>query len=359
MRRYDLFVGIIVSIILLLPNNCFGQDPQFSQSYLSKIYLNPASTGSEQGTTLFVNYRNQWAGISNSFNTASFSLDAQSPRFSSGFGIHAMYDGGGKASIRTNMAGLTYAYILRIKDNFNIQFGLGASYVHKFIDRSQLVFTSDIDPITGVNQNGSGGLVVNDRASFLDIDAGVLFRFSFEIANRPIDNSIGFAVHHLTTPIESFQETESRLPRRYTIHYGAMIPVTENYKKNRSIYYISPVIKYEMQAGVDIFTGGFFNTFKPLFVGVLYQDNGFTSKGGTRSVIFTGGLSTSILQSTTFTLGYSYDLNLSGVTNVSGGVHELALKFNFAKAELFSKKNKGKNPTKCYKFKGKSSIRLF
>jgi hypothetical protein len=58
-------------------------------------------------------------------------------------------------------------------------------------------------------------------------------------------------------------------------------------------------------------------------------------------------------------LGYSYDLNLTGVSNVTGGVHELAMKFNFEKAELFSKKSGPKKGTDCYKFKGSGSIRLF
>ncbi|MEZ5006971.1 MAG: PorP/SprF family type IX secretion system membrane protein [Chitinophagales bacterium] len=359
MKRDVFYYGIALCVILFFSVNGYAQDPQFSQSYLSRIYLNPATTGSEQGTTVFLNYRNQWANIDNSFNTASFSLDAQSPRFSSGFGVHAMYDAAGAASLRTNMAGLTYAYILRINDNFNINFGLGASYVHKSIDRNSLIFSSDLDAIYGVTGNDVEGVVVNDKVNFVDIDAGVLFQFSFKIAKRYVHNSAGFAVHHLTTPIESFQAQESRVPRRYTFHYGAMIPVTENILKKRSVYYISPIVKYEIQNGVDIFTGGFFNTFKPLFVGVLYQDNGFTSVGGTRALIFTGGVSSSMGKHTNFTLGYSYDLNLSGVTNVSGGVHELAVKFNFENAELFSKTNKGNNPTKCYKFKGKGSIRLF
>ncbi len=348
---------------LLLALCCYiqveAQDPQFSQSYLSRIYLNPATTGSEQGTSVFVNYRSQWSKLPHSFNTVSVAVDAQSPRFSSGFGIHAYYDAAGPASIRTNLAGLTYSYIVKASDNFNIHFGVGASYVHKSLNMDELFFSSDIDPVNGINSSNNDGTIINEKVNFVDIDAGVLFRFSFKIAKRYVHNSVGFAVHHLTTPIESFQTEDSRIPRRYTAHFGAMIPVTENILKKRSVYYISPIVKYEMQAGIDIFTAGFFNTFKPLFVGVMYQDNGFTSAGGTRAMIFTGGISTTFNRYTNFTLGYSYDLNISGVSNVTGGVHELAMKFNFEKAALFSNKSKGKKGTDCYKFKGSGSIRLF
>lgn len=358
MNTKKIFLAIVVLAFATGLHKVYSQDPSFSQSYLSKVYLNPATSGSEQGMSLFLNYRNQWNNVPGGFNTASVALDVQSPRFSSGFGVHAYYDAAGSAALRTNAAGLTYAYIVRINDQFNIHVGLGATYVHKSLDMSKLIFSDQIDPFQGVGSGGSEANVLNDKVNFLDIDAGILFRFKLDIAKREIHNSIGFAVHHLTTPVESFQEQESRVARRYTVHYGSMIPVTKNYMKKRSAYYISPLVKYEMQAGIDIFTVGFFNTFKPIFVGVLYQDNGFTDPGGTRAMIFTGGINGDIGRSTNFTIGYSYDHNLTGVTNVTGGVHEVAMKFNFERVELFGKSKSG-NPTKCYQFKGKGSIRLF
>ena len=359
MSTKKLFLAIALFAIANGSFKGHAQDPSFSQFYLSKVYLNPATSGSEQGMSLFINYRNQWHNIPGGFNTASIALDVQSPRFSSGFGVNAYYDQAGEAALRTNYAGLTYAYIVRVNKNFNIHLGVGAAYVHKSLDLSKLIFSDQIDPFEGVGQGGTGATVINDKVNFVDIDAGALVRFKLKIGNRDIHNSIGFAIHHLTTPIESFQEQDSRLPRRYTVHFGSMIPISKNYTRQRSAYYISPIIKYEIQAGVDIFTAGFFNTFKPIFVGVLYQDNGFTNAGGTRTMIFTGGLNADLNNSTNFTLGYSYDMNMSGVTNLSGGVHEIAMKFNFTKVKIFGKSKSGKNPQKCYQFKGNGSIRLF
>ena len=147
MKPNALFRGICAVLLLLLTVTAKAQDPQFSQSYLSRLYLNPATTGSERGTTLFLNYRSQWNNLPNSFNTVSIAVDAQSPRFSSGFGVHAYYDSGGPASIQTSVAGLTYAYIVRINENFNIHFGLGTAYVHKSINTDELNFSSEIDPM--------------------------------------------------------------------------------------------------------------------------------------------------------------------------------------------------------------------
>jgi type IX secretion system PorP/SprF family membrane protein len=355
-KNYFLAIALLAIAASHFKGHC--QDPSFSQSYLSKVYLNPATSGSEEGMSLFLNYRNQWNNVPGSFNTASIALDVQSPRFSSGFGVHAYYDAAGSAALRTNAAGLTYAYIVRISENFNLHIGVGATYVHKSLDVTKLVFSDQIDPFQGVG-SGTNATVVNDKVNFLDIDAGILARFKLKIARREIHNSIGFAVHHLTAPVESFQEQDSRVPRRYTVHFGSMIPVTKNLMKNRPTYYISPVAKYEAQAGIDVMTIGFFNTFKPIFVGLLYQDNGFADAGGTRAMIFTGGFNADLGRSTNFTLGYSYDLNLSGVSNVTGGTHELALKFNFEGIELFNNSRKPGKPTKCYQFNGKGAVRLF
>lgn len=351
-------LAIAAFALFLCTLTAHAQDPSFSQSYLSKVYLNPATSGSEQGMSLFLNYRNQWNNVPGGFNTASLALDVQSPRFSSGFGVHAYYDAAGSAALRTNAAGITYAYIVRVNDNFNIHIGLGGTYVHKSIDMSKLVFSDQIDPFDGPVNGGSEGNVVNDKVQFFDMDAGVLFRFRLKIGKREIHNSVGFAIHHLTTPVESFQEQDSRIPRRYTAHFGAMIPVSKNYSKRRSAFYVSPVARYEVQAGVDKFNIGAFSSFKPLFIGVFYQDNGFGDGDGTRALIFTGGINTEMGRSNEFTLGYSYDHNLGGVTNVTGGTHELAMKFNFGKVALFNKSKKG-NSQKCYQFKGKGSIRLF
>ena len=358
MRTKIQLLVITIFVIAIGLETSRAQDPSFSQSYLAKVYLNPATAGSEQGMSLSLNYRNQWSNIPGGFNTASVALDVQSPRLSSGFGVHAYYDAAGQAALRTNAAGLTYAYIVRVNDNFNIHLGVGATYVHKSLDMSKMIFSDQLDPFDGF-EGGSGGNVVNDKVNFVDINAGALFRFKLKIAKREIHNSIGVAVHHLTSPIESFQEQDSRVPRRYTVHFGAMIPVTKNITKNRSAYYISPVAKYEIQAGIDVMTVGFFNTFKPIFVGVLYQDNGFLDAGGTRAMIFTGGFNSEFGKATDFTVGYSYDMNLSGVSNVTGGTHEIAMKLNFDRVQLKRSSKAGKKPTKCYQFKGKGSIRLF
>jgi hypothetical protein len=56
MRRISII--ILTSILLLLSNKGFGQDPQFSQFYASPLYLGAAFTGATPGSRYCLNFRN-------------------------------------------------------------------------------------------------------------------------------------------------------------------------------------------------------------------------------------------------------------------------------------------------------------
>ena len=57
----------------------------------------------------------------------------------------------------------------------------------------------------------------DEPANYVDFSAGVL-GFSEKYF-------VGFAAHHLTEPDESVIEGVSPLPRKYTFHAGAVLPV--------------------------------------------------------------------------------------------------------------------------------------
>ncbi len=332
-----------------------AQDPSFSQFYVNKVYLNPATTGSESGLSIAAIYRNQWSKIPGAFHTTGFAVDVQMPRFSSGFGVNGYYDNAANGLLRNINLGFSYAYIIKILKNFNIHIGLQATYFRKSLDGSRLVFSDQLDPFLG-NINPTSAVVPNESISVFDLGSGILGRFSIPIGRSEIHNSIGFAVFHLTEPSESFLSLETKLPRRYTVHYGMMIPIKDNIAKKRSSFYISPVFKFDYQENLSIFTIGFLTMVRPLFMGVLYQDNKF-NQTDSKTMIFTGGTDFEI-DNINFTFGYSYDLNMTGITNVSGGVHELAFKVRFLDAVRYRNKSKPKK-VKCYEFNGKNAIKLF
>lgn len=337
-----------------------AQDPSFSQFYVNKLYLNPATVGSQPGLTFTSIYKNQWRAISGgAFNTIGSSLDMQMPRFSSGVGFTIFRDAVSNAALVTNGFGFSYAYILKLGDNFNMHIGLSANYLRKSIDPSKLIFSDQLDPFIG--QTGSSSAIVpNEKLGVFDMGTGILARFSLNVKDVVVHNSIGFAVNHLTSPEESFLNLETRLPRRYTVHYGSMIPVAHSIAKGRSSFYISPLFKFDYQSKLKVYTVGFLTMFKPFYIGFMYQDNKFENRD-TKTLIFTGGMDGQLNSKINYTFGYSYDLNITGISASAKGVHELSLKLVFLEAVLFKQKkiNSKRRNTKCYEFKGKNAINLF
>ena len=303
-------------------------------------------------------YRNQWNQVYKALSTYGFSADIRSDRLSSGFGLMAWQDRASNIYSSTHLGG-TYAYILRLTRNWNVNIGLGAAYMNKRVDADRLVFSDQIDPVGGITGE-SAVSVIRENVHFFDLSAGMMTQFSFDVGRYEAHNSIGFAVQHLTRPDESFQNLDARLPVRYTVHAGSMIPIDFSKKKSGVSFYFSPVARFDYQAKTKIFTGGFYNIFNPLFFGIFYQDNKFADRGDTKALILNGGVSIPFSQFTNMIVGYSYDLDITGVTTRSKGVHEISLRINIEDMTIFDEKpsKKGKN-VPCYKFDGKNAIKLF
>tara|TARA_B110000046_G_C12948339_1_gene378993 strand:- start:144 stop:497 length:354 start_codon:yes stop_codon:yes gene_type:complete len=99
------------------------------------------------------------------------------------------------------------------------------------------------------------------------------------------------------------------------VHAGATIPFGGK-SKCRNVTSISPNIIYTHQ-----------RDFKQLNIGA-YIKHGIVTAGAwwrtEEAFILTFGIDAG-----TFRFGYSYDLTISELTNVTGGSHELSLGFNF------------------------------
>ena len=226
---------IYLVIFTLLLSTCFlkAQDPSFSQFYANRLYLNPGFTGTQSGLTLGLHYRNQWHIVPGGFTTYAVWADIQEPFISSGFGVIAMRDSEGAGSLVSQGFGLSYSYIARFSKTFNVNIGLRTSYNQKFVDWSKLVFSDQLHPIDGI-VNGTNAVEPITRSNFVDFDAGLVARWQMNIGKKEINSNFGFAVSHLTQPEESLQSIGTKLPRKFTGHFGTMIPFSffKNFAKD-------------------------------------------------------------------------------------------------------------------------------
>lgn len=335
-----IFKLLLPVLLVLFSYAAFAQDPQFSQHYANRIYYNPAFTGALPGLRFAVSYRNEWPELPAAFVTYATTVDFQAPCLNSGFGFIFMQDTEGEGALSTLTAGISYAYILRIRhknrEKGNINFGVSAKYIRKWLP-NDLVFGPDIDPIHGVEP--SDVAVPHEAVNLPDFDAGILSRFKL----RHLENTLGFSVAHLTQPDESLLGLNARLPMRFVAHYSLAIPLGNAVTKKDSRFFIMPMLKYEYQNKLMTYNYGLFARAKvvettSVFAGVSYQTNTPAADNyNTNTLAFHVGIDLKLSRNdqTEARFAYSYDANVTGFGSAGKGAHEISTIWTFGKRNLF------------------------
>ncbi len=299
-----------------------AQDPHFTQFYAAPIYMNPAFAGSVKCPRLVMNYRNQWPALPGAFVTYAASYDQHVDAIGGGLGIIVLSDKAGEGTISTNSVSGMYSYLLNVSREFSIKAGFQATYFQKKLDWDKLTFGDMIDPRYGfVYQTQESR--PNETRSYVDLSAGLL-GYSSNIYG-------GIAVHHITEPDEAFIiQGSSPLPRKYTAHLGAIIPL-ENSRYSESN--LSPNVVYQQQAGFNYLNLGVYVSKTPLVGGLWFRSNlgrKENTLGETSSFIAGESIIALVgLQQGVFKFGYSYDLTISKLGNAPGGSHELSFGLQF------------------------------
>ena len=359
MRRSLLKSAFCCTLIILWISNLKAQDPTFAQFLQFKTYMNPATTGSEKGLTVAAIYKNEWSYVpGGGFNTYGIAMDMQTARLSSGVGLTVYRDVEAKI-LQTNYISGSYAYIARISKNINLHIGVNAAFVNKQIDKSRLIFSDQLDPDVGVIGPPNTNIALR-KVNYFDLDAGLLLRYRFDINDHPVHNSFGFAVHHLTRPDESFENINTKIPMRFTVHYGSMFPVSRGWDKRKVDFYLSPVFKFDFMEKLRVYNMGLYTTYKPIYVGAMYQMNQYR-KNNTHSIIIIGGIDWDLGADdfVTLNVGYSYQADITGVTTKSRGQHEVTLKVRFNDVMLYLPQKKKGKKIDCYDFPSKKAVKLF
>ena len=290
--------------VALISTMAFSQDPEFTQFYANPLYLNPAFAGSAQCPRLILNYRNQWPGIENAFQTYSGSYDQYVKKLSGGLALQMVRDGSGQGTFQTTSASVSYAYYTNINKHVSLSVGFKAGFLQKSINWEALTYGDMIDKNKGFIYESSEQAGINSRSS-VDFSAGVM-AFSKKAF-------IGFATNHLAQPQIGLTDQDARLMRRYTGHVGFTIPIGGDNISNLSL---SPNVLFTAQ-----------DKFKQLNLG-LYAKKGLLTAGfwyrSDDAMIILVGVETS-----RYKIGYSYDVTISQLADGSAGAHEVSFTFQF------------------------------
>ncbi|HBH07653.1 MAG TPA: hypothetical protein DDX92_13730 [Flavobacteriales bacterium] len=316
MRLKRIFHYLFLSFVLLLfHSQSWAQDPQFSQFYANPLYLNPAFAGSTFCPRIAVNYRNQWPSLDGQFVTYSGSYDQYFDVLRGGVGALVYQDNAGDGTIKTFSASLMYAYTLRITENMALKAGFQGSFWQKSLDWNKLTFGDMIDPRYGFiysTQETEGSRAVNN----VDFSTGFLLYNEFWY--------LGVAVHHLAEPRESFfQNDDAVLYRKYTGHFGAVIPFRRDDPEYGSV---SPNILFMTQGQASQLNLGIYAKKSVIIGGIWYRFNNLTN---TEFGITSDAVSLLIgIEVDKFKFGYSYDITVSRLGSIdgnTGGAHEVSL----------------------------------
>jgi type IX secretion system PorP/SprF family membrane protein len=326
---------IYMVLMCIISDNCFAQDPHFSQFFVSPLSLNPALTGHFDGTLRAAgNYRNQWANINKAFVTSTASVDAamlkeKLPEGDAwGIGFLGMNDISGGGVLKRNIFSLSTAYHKSLDDNGYHSIGLGfqASYSQMRVDLSKALF-SDMLTANGFT-NASIDPVTNNfvpSVNYLDVGAGALYQGT---TNGNNSFYVGASLYHFNQPKESFLDQTYKLNRRLSVHGSGFFPLSDQLAIHANTLYQLQGASKELVAGAAL---GYtlYNTgskYTAVYAGLWSR---FANVVSDAVVPYLG------LEYNSFRLGISYDVNISSLKTVSYG--QGAMEFSL----IYVKNNKG------------------
>lgn len=311
--------SFVFALAMITCVELIAQDPQLSQFYAAPLYLNPALTGNIQQDRLILNYRSQWVGLPQGYDTYAVSYDHRAALANSGYGLMVMHDQAGTHGLSFTHVAANYSYEARINNQKAIRAGLRMGYTMRSYDPSNFLFADQV-----IRDNAAISVEENllERTSYLDISTGGLY----------FDEHfwVGVSLNHLNRPKQSLLLSgEARLPIRTSIHTGYRFPI-KGKGSDRNGSKITIATHYKSQGKWDQFDIGAYLNHDRIIAGLWYRGlPGFKSYEpgypNDDAVVFLVGF----VANEQWQIVYSYDVTISWLTPSSGGAHEISLTYEW------------------------------
>ncbi|MEI8110870.1 MAG: PorP/SprF family type IX secretion system membrane protein [Chitinophagia bacterium] len=236
--------NLIVIILLLLKSiYSVAQDYHFSQINSIPLFINPANTGNFSGDLrILSNYRSQWQGIGEPYQTATFSTDFSILKNKLNYenkvaiGVAALFDKSSGGLLKSNHISASLAYHLFFdKTKINkLSFGFQSSIINKLIDIQNVSFASQFSS-NGFNLSiPSNQFFTGNQKSYFDLSAGL----NFDHSQDDYSISFGIGLYHLNNPEYSFLGVSNyNIPLRVNYNFGGSIALGLNGKLFGSVLY--------------------------------------------------------------------------------------------------------------------------
>jgi len=340
MKKLSCILCLLVLGWILPLTSARGQDMNYTQYFSTPLYVNPAFTGINTGVRARFLFRDQWPSAPIAYKSYYFSADLGDRALpgAGGLGLVVESDNPGAGLINNLNAALTIGVRIPITGFLVAQVGIKAGIMQRQISYNDLVFTSSLDPRYGnIYQSGFTDFNASKRV-VPDFGAGGLLQFSSNEGN--ITGNFGFAVDHIFKPDVSFLSVgSSQYPRKWTGHLdlvfstgpgGASNAINsssiEPLKIDIGAIYMNQSNLNSLQVGLNLLK---YN----IYLGCWYKS---TLTGVVNSACaVVAGYKYNFYENMSIKFMYSYDIQVSGALQGTGGAHEISLILEFDKLSVF------------------------
>lgn len=310
---------VFVSFALTLP----AQDIHFSQFGNSPINLSPGLNGVFGGDLRFVgNYRHQWRSVPVSYLTFSGTLEnkfyyrkGRYDRFFSG-GILINYDRQGDLRLTSLQIGVPVSLTIPVAKNNFLTLGVTPAFGQRAFNTNHLTFDAQwtdciFDPAASAREDQ---LFTSDNLSYFDVGAGLNFRTQSAKKRTRLD--LGVGLHHINQPDHDFWSStlsnpgEVRLLRKWSIYGSGLVQLTGNLDAVGQAMYQRQGGYRELVYGL----GARFHLNRQPYKELALQVGADFRQRYTDAI-----LPHVELHWRTWTVGVSYDMNLSDFTQATNG----------------------------------------
>ena len=333
--RMKNIVGICV-LGLLSNLSLIAQDQQFSQFYASPLTLNPALTGTMDGTyRIGINYRDQGRSLVEvPFSTVSagidfrFGLDTRTKAKRDKFGVGMVFFNDKSASVNffTSYIGVSGAFhksLSKQEDQF-LSIGIQGGIAQRNVNYDNFTFDDQFDGSGAYDLPTEEVLPVNNF-SYNDLSIGLHYTYAPEGA---VGVFLGGTIHHIMEPQLSFYSdaevpNDNKLFRKYTGHLGFRFPLGSQVQLlPRALVYIQGPhtaynagtnIRFEMGSNNSAFHMGAYGRFT-------------TNVATSSNITWDAAVAMVGIETNGFLIGFSYDAKILSIT--SGGKPRSALEFS-------------------------------
>ncbi len=211
---------IILMVMFVLASNAESQDIHFSQMVMTPTYINPGAAGTFAGDFRgILNFKEQFSSFNNAFKTYHGSFDlplTKNRRYKAlGAGVDLFQDVAGDSKTKTTSINLSISQTIQFASYADLSLGVSLGYTQYSANYADLMWDAQYNGIDYDETLPTQEIFFGRSQGHFDFAAGLFYRY-FDYDGFPYE--IGLSVSHLSTPSIGVLSAEDELPMKIVLH---------------------------------------------------------------------------------------------------------------------------------------------